>query len=82
MSDAISGSNTKPSAVLPLLPIPLTSTPLTTVAEPGTATFCEERRVGGDAVVDYPVKICVITWCFAINRNLSHSKDNCLRRVD
>jgi hypothetical protein len=36
MSDAISGSNTKPSAVPPPLPIPLTSTPLTTVAEPGT----------------------------------------------
>ena len=34
--DAISGSKTKPSAVPPPLPIPLTSTPLTTVAEPGT----------------------------------------------
>ena len=32
----ISGSKTKPSAVPPPLPIPLTSTPLTTVTEPGT----------------------------------------------
>jgi hypothetical protein len=35
ISEAIAGSNTKPSAVPPPLPIPLTSTLLTTVAEPG-----------------------------------------------
>jgi hypothetical protein len=36
MSDAISGSNRKPSAVPPPFPIPLTSTLLTTMDEPGT----------------------------------------------
>jgi hypothetical protein len=35
MREAISGSNTKPSAVPPPFPMPQTSTPLTTVDEPG-----------------------------------------------
>jgi hypothetical protein len=35
MSDAISKSKMNPSAVPPSFPIPLTSTPLTTVAELG-----------------------------------------------
>jgi hypothetical protein len=36
MGDAISGSKTKPSAVPPLFPIPLTLMLLTAMAEPGT----------------------------------------------
>jgi len=50
MSDAISGSNTKPSAVPP---------PLTTVAWDGTGRrgFVERGGVGGDAVIDYPITI-------------------------
>jgi hypothetical protein len=36
MREAISGSKINPSAVPPPFPIPLTGTPLTTVAEPGT----------------------------------------------
>jgi hypothetical protein len=50
--DAISGSNTNPSAVPPPLPIPLTSTPLTTVAEPGTVLADDFLlRVDGSVVM-------------------------------
>jgi hypothetical protein len=44
MSDAISGSTTKPSAVPPPFPIPLTSTLLTTMDEHGT-TMAEPGTV-------------------------------------